>query len=249
MCSKTVPHQTSIATHHRGEFTLSVDIGGSGIKGMVLDAAGEPVSERVRIKTPRPAEPQAVIDTVCAVAQSQPGFDRVAAGFPGVVTSGVVKTAPNLDGAWTDVPLAKALAQALGRPCRVANDADVQGYAVIEGIGVEMVLTLGTGLGAALFTSGHLAPNLELGHHPFKSSQSYEDYVGEAARLEVGNERWSERVTEVITQVLPIWNPRIVYVGGGNSKHLANGLPAGVQIVPNVAGILGGFHLWRDQPV
>ncbi len=216
---------------------------------MVLDAAGEPVSERIRIKTPRPAEPQAVIDTVCAVARSQPGFDRVAVGFPGVVESGVVKTAPNLDGDWCDVPLAEALAQALDRPCRVANDADVQGYAVIEGIGVELVLTLGTGLGAALFTAGHLAPNLELGHHPFKSSQSYEDYVGEAARLEVGNERWSQRVREVITQVLPVWNPRNVYVGGGNAKHLTRSLPPGVQIVPNVAGILGGFHLWRDQPV
>ena len=113
--------------------TLSVDVGGSGIKGMVLDVKGEPLNERVRIETPRPATSEAVLSTIVEVAGRQPEYDRVSVGFPGVVQFGIVRTAPNLDGDWADVPLAEEIARRTGKPCRAANDADVQGYGAVEG--------------------------------------------------------------------------------------------------------------------
>ncbi len=227
--------------------TLSIDVGGSGIKGMVLNPDGKPKNERVRVETPRPAGPKAVLRTIAKVAEPQPGFKRVSVGFPGVVQLGVVKTAPNLDGDWHGVELAAEVERMTGKPCRAANDADVQGYGAIEGQGVEMVLTLGTGMGAAVFTNGHLVPNLELGHHPFDNGKSYEELIGQAARKKVGNKKWNKRVRRVIAQILPIWNPRILYLGGGNAKKLTFDLPENVKLILNVAGILGGVRLWQDE--
>jgi polyphosphate glucokinase len=227
--------------------TLSIDIGGSGIKGMVLDPRGEPVSERRRIVTPRPATPEAVLDAIAELIALQPDFDRVSVGFPGVVREGVVSTGHNFDGDWSCVPLAAEVEKLTGKPCRAANDADIQGYGVIEGRGLEMVITLGTGMGAAVFTNGHLAPNLELGHHPLQDGKSYEELVGESARLAVEHEVWVARVVLALEQILPIWNPRVLYLGGGNAKEIDVPLPERVQIVPNVAGILGGIRLWQDE--
>ncbi len=227
--------------------TLSIDIGGSGIKGMVLDPDGEPVSERHRIPTPRPATPDAVLETVGELIGHFDDFERISVGFPGVVRFGVVSTGVNFDGDWSDVPLVRRIESLAGKPCRAANDADVQGYGVIEGRGVEMVLTLGTGMGSAVFTNGHLAANLELGHHPLAEGKSYEEWVGQAARDALGDEAWNQWVRRAIDQILPIWNPSTLYLGGGNAKHLTFDLPDGVRIVPNVAGILGGIRLWEDE--
>ena len=227
--------------------TLSIDIGGSGIKGMVLDPDGEPVADRFRLPTPRPATPEAVLETVREVATHFADFERVSVGFPGVVRFGVVSTGANFDGDWSQVPLAQAIEDATGKPCRAANDADVQGYGAIQGRGVELVITLGTGMGAAVFTNGHLAPNLELGHHPFAEGKSYEEWIGQAARETLGNEAWNRWVAKVIDTLLFIWNPTTLYVGGGNTKHLDFTLPDGVEVVPNVAGILGGIRLWEDE--
>ena len=224
--------------------TLAVDVGGSGIKGMVLDAKGAPLNERQRLKTPRPAKPSKVIATIIELAKSMPPFDRVSVGFPGVVIDGVVHTAPNLDGDWAGVELAGDLEKALNRPVRVANDADVQGLGVVEGKGVEMVITLGTGMGSALFLDGKLVPNLELGHHPLKGKKSYEDYVGSRAFEKLDPDEWSKRVGKIIAQIFPIWNVRKLYIGGGNAKEIRGKLPANVEIVSNVEGILGGIRLW-----
>jgi len=231
----------------RGRLTLSLDVGGSGIKGMVLDAGGNPLNEKVRIRTPRPAEPDAVLRTIRKVVAKQPEFDRVSVGFPGVVEFGVIRTAPNLDGDWSGVRLAEAIGKMTGKPCRAANDADVQGYGAIEGKGVEMVLTLGTGMGSAIFSNGHLVPNLELGHHPFADGKTYEELVGDAARKAMGNTPWQRWVKRVILQILPIWNPHRLYIGGGNSIKLRMKLPENVVIIPNVTGILGGIRLWEDE--
>jgi len=227
--------------------TLSLDVGGSGIKGMVLDLEGNPLNDKVRIRTPRPATPKAVLRTIGKVATRQPEFDRISVGFPGVVEFGVVKTAPNLDGDWSDVPLADEIEKLTGKPCRAANDADVQGYGAIEGKGVEMVLTLGTGMGSAIFSNGHLVPNLELGHHPFRDGKTYEDLLGDAARKAAGKTQWKRWVKQAIEQILPIWNPRRLYLGGGNASKLRMKLPERVVIIPNVAGILGGIRLWEDE--
>jgi polyphosphate glucokinase len=109
-----------------------------------------------------------------------------------------------------------------------------------------MVLTLGTGLGCAVYNDGKYVPNLELAHHPFGNGKTYEEYVGKKALEKVGKKKWNKRVKEVIEQVLPIWNPRRLYLGGGNAKKITFELPPNVTITPNIAGLVGGIALWRD---
>lgn len=225
--------------------TLCIDIGGTGIKAIVLDAAGQPRGERLRVPTPRPATPEALLAAIDELLAGLGEFDRVSVGFPGVVVDGVTRTAPNLDPTWNDFPLAERLAARTGKPVRVANDAGVQGLGVIEGHGVELVLTLGTGMGFALYTSGHYVPNIEMGHHILRGRRTYEDRVGEPARERVGNKRWRRRVLQVIASLQPVFNYRVLYIGGGNARLLDPAtLPEGVRVVDNIAGLLGGIKLW-----
>jgi polyphosphate glucokinase len=227
--------------------TLCIDVGGTGLKMEVLDETGTAVTQRSRLETPRPATPQAVLDVLRRLIATQGEFDRVSVGFPGVVIDGVTKTAPNLDPSWHDYDLAGELQRITGKPAKVLNDADVQGFGDIEGKGVEMVLTFGTGVGAAVYVDGTLLPNLELGHAPFKNKLTYEDYLGDAALTKVGHKKWRKRVREVVDQLAPIWNYRVLYLGGGNSRLLkSQDLPDNVHISPNSAGITGGLRLW-DQ--
>jgi polyphosphate glucokinase len=226
--------------------TLAIDIGGTGLKALVLDAQGTAVTERLRVETPRPATPDAVLPALVQLVSSLRPFDRVSIGFPGVVVDGTTRTAPNLHDAWCGFDLAGSVTRLLGVPARALNDAGVQGFGVIESKGVEMVLTFGTGLGCALYLDGSYVPNLELAHHPFgRGGYTYEEYVGRKALDQVGKKRWNKRVQRVIKQVLPIWNPRHLYLGGGNAKHIKAELPASVSITSNVAGLLGGIALWR----
>lgn len=227
-------------------WTLAVDIGGTGIKALVLDAAGDPVGERVRVKTPRRAGPEATFSVIASMASELAPFDRISVGFPGVVREGVVSAAPNLGTAqWCGRNVEEAISSLTGKPTRVLNDADIAGHGVVQRKGVEMVITLGTGMGSALFVEGHLFPNLELGHHPFKKGMTYEQRVCNAERKRLGKLRWSRRVREVIYQLGPIFNYDVLYVGGGNSRHLQVELPANVRIVDNRAGLLGGIRLWE----
>jgi polyphosphate glucokinase len=198
----------------KGKRTLAIDIGGSGVKAIVLDRYGAPVTERVRVNTPRPALPRAVLAAIADLVAPLGGFDRVSAGFPGVVVQGVTKTAPNLDASWTNVPLADRLASLLRKPTRVLNDAGVQGLGVIEGKGLEMVLTFGTGLGCALFFEGAYVPNLELAHHPFRKDRTYEHYLGARALKHGGAKKWNRNVARAIAQIMPIWNPDRMYLSG-----------------------------------
>lgn len=227
--------------------TLALDIGGTGIKALVLDLGGNPLTDRQRIETPRPATPEAVLATIWKLIEPLGEFDRVSVGFPGVVVDGVTMTAPNLGKQWKGFDLATAISDKTGKPTRVLNDAGVQGYGVIEGKGVEMILTLGTGLGCALYCDGRYVPNLELAHHPFRRGKTYEEYVGIKALEKIGKKKWNKRVAEVIEQVLPIFNPRKLYLGGGNARKLKLDLPPNVQITENVAGLLGGIALWHDR--
>jgi polyphosphate glucokinase len=227
--------------------TLAIDIGGTGVKALLLDERGGMLTERVRLETPRPATPDAVIGVIDQLVKQLGAFDRVSVGFPGVVVDGVIKTAVNLHPDWVDVPLASALTKRFERPTRVLNDAGVQGYGVIKGKGVEMLLAFGTGMGCGLYTDGHYVPNLELAHHPFKKGLTYEEYVGGVALEVIGKKRWNKRVARVVETVLPIFNPTRLYLGGGNAKHLKIELPPNVEIVSNVAGLLGGIRLWEDR--
>ncbi len=230
-----------------GTRTLCIDIGGTGVKAIILDAEGVPLTDRARLETPQPATPKRVLDCIWKLIAPLGHFHRISVGFPGVVVDGVTKTAPNLHPTWKSFELAKALAEATRRPVRVLNDAGVQGYGVIEGYGVEMLITLGTGMGSSLFLDGKYVPNLELAHHPFHGRKTYEDWVGNAALEKVGKKRWNHHVKAVIEQIEPIWNPRKLYIGGGNARRVKLELPPNVSIVPNVAGLLGGIALWHDR--
>ncbi|MCB9562845.1 MAG: ROK family protein [Kofleriaceae bacterium] len=225
--------------------TLAIDIGGTGLKALVLDAEGNAITDRARVETPRPATPDAMLPLIWDLVAPLGDFDRVSIGFPGVVVDGVIMTAPNLHKKWRGFELARVAAERLERPTRVLNDAGIQGYGVIEGIGVELVLTLGTGMGCALYHDGRYVPNLELAHLPYGNGKSYEDYVDNHALDKIGKKRWNKRVRKVVERILPVWNPRRLYLGGGNAKHISFELPPNVSITSNVAGLLGGIALWR----
>jgi polyphosphate glucokinase len=226
--------------------TLCIDIGGTGLKALIVSPSGKPLTERVRVETPRPATPQAVLGDLEKLVAPLGSFERASVGFPGVCIDGVTKTAHNLHPKWLGFPLARTLTRLLKRPTRVINDAGVQGYGVVHGKGVEMVLTFGTGMGCALFVDGRYVPNIELAHHPFKRGKTYEEYIGKGALERVGKKKWNRRVVKVVAQVEPIFNPRVLYLGGGNAKHIHAQLPPHVKVVSNTAGLLGGIALWED---
>ncbi len=231
--------------------TLCLDVGGTHLKRAVVDADQRVTWGPNRVATPRPALPESVLGALLGglAGPDGPPFDRVSVGFPGVVIDGVVRTAPNLDGAethWPGFPLAHAIAELTGRDCRVANDADVQGYGAIQGNGVEMVITLGTGMGAALFVDGQLVPNLELGHHPLADGRTYEELVGMSARNRDGIDAWDAHLRLVLSTVQRIFNPSHIWLGGGHAQDLAQRmqLPDNVGVVSNDAGLWGGVALW-----
>jgi polyphosphate glucokinase len=102
-------------------------------------------------------------------------------------------------------------------------------------------------MGCALYVDGRYVPNLELAHHPFKGKDTYEEHVGGTALTDLGKKRWNKHVAEVLEQIDPIWNPRRIYIGGGNAKHLRLDLPPHVRVTDNVAGLLGGIRLWDER--
>jgi polyphosphate glucokinase len=228
-----------------GVKTLAVDVGGSGIKVMVIDDKGLPLGERDRVKTPKPATPEAVVAAIEALASQKESFDRVSVGFPGVVRKGRVYTAVNLHDAWIEYDLAQQLATRLGKPVRVANDADMQGMGAISGQGVELVITLGTGFGTALFTEGHLVPNLEFGHQRFRKGETYEEQLGRAALKRVGQRVWNARLLKAINALSRGFNYDRLYLGGGEVTQVDVELPSNVTVVSNLLGLIGGIKLWH----
>ncbi len=227
--------------------TLCVDIGGTGIKTIVVDAAGKPVTERLRVETPRPATPRAVLAAVVALAKQQGSFDRASVGFPGVVRRGVTETAPNLHPSWAGFDIDSALTKAAGCDVRACNDADMQGLGVVRGTGVELVITLGTGFGSALFRDGRLVPNLELGHHAAWRDRTYEEELGLKALEKAGGKKWNRRLRKAIGTLSDLFNYDRLYIGGGNAKKIKIDLPPRVRAVSNMAGLLGGIALWNGK--
>lgn len=227
--------------------TLSIDVGGTGLKASVIDETGRLLTDRVRVDTPVGSPPREIVEALARLVAPLGPFDRVSVGFPGVVRNGRVLTAPNLDNkGWKHFDLAGALGRALGKPVRVANDADVQGLAVIAGKGVEMVITLGTGFGTGLYLDGRLAPHLELSHHGFRKGETYDEHLGNAARKRVGNARWNKRVRKAIRSLRALTSFDHLYIGGGNAKKIDFELDPDVTVVSNDAGIKGGIALWHD---
>jgi polyphosphate glucokinase len=227
--------------------TLTIDIGGTGIKMWRGDGGGRPTGGRAPDLTPKPSPPRAVMDVIREMLAAQSGYDRVSVGFPGVVVQGVVHTAPNLGTSeWHGFDLQGAIADLTEKPTRVINDADLQGYGVIDGKGVELVLTLGTGLGTGLYVNGHLVPNLEIAHHPFRKRKTYEQLVSNAERKRVGRKKWERRVLRILAQLEPIFHYDVLHLGGGNARRLRAPLPPKVRLFDNVEGLAGGVRLWHD---
>lgn len=228
-----------------GPLTLAIDVGGTNLKAGILGPEGNMLAGPSRVATPHPATPAAVVDALAGIVTPLGQFDRISIGFPGVVRGGRVLTAPNLDNkAWHSFPLAETLAERLHAPARMANDATVQGLGVIAGRGVECVITLGTGMGFALFQDGRPAPHLELAQHPVRGRKTYDKYVGNAALRSVGRKRWNRRVRTAIGFITTLTNCDTLYIGGGNGRHVKLNLPENVRIVSNETGITGGIRLW-----
>jgi polyphosphate glucokinase len=240
---KAVITRTGIAT---GPITLAIDIGGTGLKMQALSPEGQPISDRLRLPTPEPATTDAVLTALDELKVSVPLFDRISVGFPGVIKEGKTLTAANLDAGWVGFPLAKVLEKRWGKPVRMANDGAVQGYGVVQGKGVELVITLGTGMGSALFTQGVLCPGLELGHHPWRK-KTYEDYLGKRGLLKYGAKRWNKLVKLAVAQTAATFNWDTLYIGGGNSKKVTLKHGPEIKIISNEEGLLGAMALWRDR--
>lgn len=233
---------------HAPPLTLGIDIGGTRLKCGVLDREGSLIAEQARVSTPHPATPDAVVPLLVGMAENLGAFDRISIGFPGVVRNGTVMTAPNLGTeSWRGYALTHALSEKLGKPARMLNDGSVQGLGVVSGRGLECVITLGTGVGFALFSDGRLAPHLELGQHPAHKKNTYDQYVGNLVLQEIGPKKWNHRVARVIRQIETLVGYDTLYIGGGNAKAIDFELPPTVRIVSNKAGITGGVKLWDSR--
>jgi polyphosphate glucokinase len=231
-----------------GPLTLAIDIGGTGLKGAVLDSAGALATDRIRVPTPDVRTPHNVVEALLELVSELGHFDRVSVGFPGVIRRGIVLTAPHLGTAdWRGFPLAKTLSDRLKAPVRILNDASVQGYAVISGSGVECAITLGTGVGFALYQNGVLGPHMELGRYPVHKNTLLDEYLGNAAFRKISKKHWNRRVRRVLGYLDTLVNYDVLYIGGGNAKHIALDLPDNVCIVPNEAGVTGGIKLWEPK--
>lgn len=243
--SQSTPEQPQAEADLR---ILAIDIGGSGLKAAILNGEGELVTERLRVETPQACTREQLIGALTGLVEPLKGFDCVSVGFPGVVRNGKIITAPNLG---TDdlggFDLADALRERLGTPVRVINDADMQGFGAIEGDGLEMVITLGTGFGSALFMDGKLAPHLEIAHLPFRKGKDYDQEVGDKARKKIGKKRWNRRVQLAIDTLRGLTHFDRLYIGGGNASRISFDLPPDIKIISNEAGLRGGACLWKDR--
>ena len=228
--------------------TLSIDIGGTGLKAGILDADGLMIAGPVKTNTPHPSRPDIVNAAIVGLVAPLGEFSRVSVGFPGVVRGGRTLTAPNLGtDVWHNYPLSGEIARRLGKPVRVLNDASVQGLGVISGVGLECVITLGTGFGFALFEDGLLAPHLEIGQHPIAKDKTYDLYLGNAALHKIGRKKWNKRLRNAIDVLDTLVTYDSLLIGGGNAQSIDFDLPANIRVVPNAAGITGGVKLWSPK--
>ena len=234
---------------------LGIDIGGSGIKGAIVDTTtGKLLTERLRLKTPQPSTPEAVADTIKELVDTIGYKGPIACGFPARVINGVVLTAANVDKSWIRVPIENMLSQKLGTDVFVANDADVAGLAEMcfgagkDEKGKVLIVTIGTGIGTAMFFKGELLPNFEIGHILLHGDDA-ERYCSDAARekLDLKWKDFGKRFNEYLNRIEFLIQPDLFILGGGASKKFekfqdqikieqARVIPAETL---NLAGIIG----------
>ena len=229
-----------------GDKILAVDIGGSHIKATILNSAGELQIGYQIVDTPVLPGPKTLIATINRLVHKFPGYDKVSIGFPGYVKDGVVLTAPSLAPTkWNGINLRQILQHEFNCPVAVINDADMQGLGIVSGKGLEMLITLGTGLGSALLLNGALLPHLELSQHPFTTGVIYDKYIGKKALAKIGEANWNGRVQKMLLVLKSVFNYEHLYIGGGNSRLINIRLDDNVTLVSNEDGIKGGAKLWE----
>jgi polyphosphate glucokinase len=237
---------------------IGIDVGGSGIKAAVVETAtGELTTERVRVETPQPSTPKAVAKATAGLLEGLRPELSAGLGFPAVIKQGVVKTAANIDSSWIGTPADILFADALGRSLIVGNDADAAGLAEMRfgagrgEAGTVLMLTLGTGIGSALFRDGVLVPNTEFGHLQMRGKDA-EDRAAASVKERKGLSwhAWSKVLAEYIDLIDALISPDLVILGGGVSKdadRFIHELPSDVRCVPaalqNRAGIVGAAML------
>ncbi|MFI0453536.1 polyphosphate--glucose phosphotransferase [Actinomadura sp. 6N118] len=234
---------------------LGIDIGGSGIKGAPVDlSTGEFAQERMRVATPQPAEPEPVVEIVAQIVDHYGWTGPVGATFPGVVVDGVTRSAANVSKSWIGLDAAKLFEEATGCPVTLLNDADAAGIAEMSHgagkgkMGTVVMLTLGTGIGSALFVDGVLVPNTEFGHLEIDGHDA-ESRASAKAREdhELSWEKWAKRLSDYMSHLEALITPSLIIVGGGVSKKADKFVPlihgVNAPIVPasllNTAGIVG----------
>ncbi|MCI0346109.1 MAG: ROK family protein [Chloroflexi bacterium] len=225
---------------------LGIDVGGSGIKGAPVDLeAGALSAQRLRVPTPKPATPDAVIATVAELVGRFPTPGPIGVTVPAAVQRGIVQTAANIDPSWIEVDALSRLTAQLNRPVVVLNDADAAGIAEMrygagrDQPGTVMIVTLGTGIGTAIFVDGRLVPNLEFGHLEVRGREA-EARASAAVRTtkSLSLSAWAKRVDEVLrTYERLIW-PDLFIIGGGISKRAAEFIPWFTTHTPVVAAQL-----------
>jgi len=240
----------------KSKFALGIDIGGSGIKGAIVNIkTGKMTTDKYRIPTPEPSTPEAVVNTIKRITKKFDWKGPVGVGFPGVIQHGVVKTAANVDDGWLNVDLEKMLGKHTGSKCVAVNDADAAGVAEMKfgagrkNKGVVIILTIGTGIGSALFTQGKLTPNCEWGDICLPGGiENAEKWTSDAAckNFNLSWEEWIQRLTTYIQYIENMFWPDLIIIGGGFAKKLEKkGVPfvTRTKIVPaqllNEAGIIG----------
>lgn len=233
---------------------LGIDIGGSGIKGAVVDTKeGKLITDRHRIDTPKPATPAAVIETVEKLVAEFDWHGPIGCGFPAAVKHEIVKTAANIDKSWIGVNAAAKIERDTGCPTHLVNDVDAAGFAEMEfgagknNKGTVMMVAVGTGIGTAIFTEGRLLPNTELGHL-FLHGMDAEHYAANSVREkeDLDWEEWGKRLNEYLNHLELLFWPDLIILGGGVSKkfhHYGKYFDLDATIVPaehrNNAGIIG----------
>ena len=235
---------------------LGIDVGGSGIKGALVETtSGELVSQRLRIDTPQPSTPTAVIEAMRSLVMKLDYHGPIGVGFPAIVDQGVVRSAANIAEEWLHYPAQEAMSAALGCDVTLLNDADAAGLAAIrfgygqDRPGVVLVFTLGTGIGSALFLDGRLVPNLELGHIYLPGHErDAEYYAADSARKreKLSWAEWAERLNQYLGYIEFLFSPSLIILGGGVSKKHDSFIPylnLRTEVVPaklrNEAGIVG----------
>ena len=247
-----------------GETILGVDIGGSGIKGAPVNVlTGELVGERFRIKTPQPATPDAVCETVAQVARHFDWHGKIGAGFPAVVKQGTMYTAANVDPSWIGTNGQALMEAKTGCTVSIMNDADAAGLAEMKfgagkgQHGVVMIVTLGTGIGTAIFQDGKLLPNTELGHLMIRGKDAEtRASAGAREKKDLSWKKWGALLTEYFEEIERLLWPDLFIIGGGVSDEwdkIAPHVPIKTPAVPakmfNLAGIVGAALAAEDVKV